>query len=106
MKVTFRERHGREPTDHEVQVCPWTLHDLRRTISTWLSETGIEPHIVEAVLNHVSGAAKRGVAGVYNKAQYRQAKCAALGKWEIYLRNLARLPELAIGNVVALARVG
>jgi integrase len=46
----------------------WTLHDLRRTFSTWANERGIEPHIVEACLNHVSGAARRGVAGTYNRA--------------------------------------
>ena len=42
----------------------WTLHDLRRTISTRMhDELGIAPHIVEAVLNHVSGH-RAGVAGV------------------------------------------
>jgi hypothetical protein len=30
----------------------------------------IQPHIVEAVVNHTSGAAKRGVAGAYNKALF------------------------------------
>src|SRR5437016_6602174 len=36
----------------------------------------IAPHIVEAVLNHISGA-KKGVAGVYNRAQYLEEKRAA-----------------------------
>ncbi len=34
---------------------------------------GIAPHVVEAVLNHVS-AHKLGVAGVYNRARYEAQK--------------------------------
>jgi hypothetical protein len=42
---------------------PWVLHDLRRTTSTRMhDELGVLPHIVEAVLNHVSGH-QGGVAG-------------------------------------------
>jgi integrase len=47
-------------------MAPWVVHDLRRTAATGMSGLGIQPHIVEAVLNHVSGQA--GVAGVYNRA--------------------------------------
>ena len=47
----------------------WTLHDLRRTMVTVMNERlGIQPHVVEAVVNHINGHAKRGVAGVYNRA--------------------------------------
>ena len=42
----------------------WVTHDIRRTVVTRMNEDlGILPHVVEAVVNHVSGAAKRGVAG-------------------------------------------
>lgn len=102
----FRERQGREPETDEVASPKWTLHDLRRTLSTWLNENGTEPHIVEAVLNHVSGAARRGVAGVYNRAQYREPKRAALARWEAHVRKLADLPDVAAGNVVTLAKAG
>jgi hypothetical protein len=44
------------------------------------NEIGVAPHIVEAVLNHVSGH-KAGVAGTYNKALYREEKRAALEAW-------------------------
>jgi integrase len=33
----------------------WTPHDIRRTVATNMAELGIAPHIIEAVLNHVSG---------------------------------------------------
>ena len=59
----------------------WTPHDLRRTFSTVAhDELGIAPHIVEAVLNHVSGH-RAGVAGRYNKALYAREKAAALAQW-------------------------
>ena len=33
----------------------WRVHDLRRTAVTTMAEIGVAPHIVEAVVNHVSG---------------------------------------------------
>lgn len=105
-RKAFEERHGRAPEADEADAPAWTLHDQRRTVSTWLSETGTEPHIVEAVLNHVSGAAKRGVAGTYNRATYREQKRAALARWEAHVRLVAGLAEPAAGNVVALVRAG
>ena len=33
----------------------WTLHDLRRTAATRMADIGMQPHVIEAVLNHVSG---------------------------------------------------
>jgi integrase len=33
----------------------WRLHDIRRTVATRLADIGIEPHIIEALLNHFSG---------------------------------------------------
>ena len=100
----FATLHGRGPNDEEIAAAPWTLHDLRRTLSTWLNESGAEPHVVEAVLNHVSGGAKRGVAGVYNRAQYREQKRAALARWEAHVRDIVGLSAVAAGNVVALAK--
>jgi integrase len=62
------------------KVAPWTNHDLRRTVATMMAESGVAPHIVEAVLNHVSGH-KHGVAGIYNRASYENEKRAALTLW-------------------------
>jgi hypothetical protein len=45
-----------------------------------MAELGIQPHIIEAVLNHVSGH-KGGVAGIYNRATYDKEKCEALNLW-------------------------
>ena len=65
----------------------WTQHDLRRTMATWLAESGTAPHIIEAILNHVSGH-KGGVAGIYNRANYEPQKRAALEKWGNHIETL------------------
>ena len=72
---------------------PWTLHDLRRTVVTGMNELGIAPHVVEAVVNHISGHAKAGVAGVYNRATYAAEKRAALQAWADHLDQLLGLGE-------------
>ena len=44
-----------------MKTTPWRLHDLRRCFSTNLNKLGIQPHVVEGCLNHVSGfKASRG----------------------------------------------
>ena len=69
---------------------PWTLHDLRRTMVTTMNERlSVPPHVVEAVVNHISGDAKRGVAGVYNRALYLEERRAALASWASYIEALA-----------------
>ena len=65
----------------------WTLHDLRRTAATGMAELGVLPHIVEAVLNHVSGH-KAGVAGTYNRARYDDEMRAALELWANHVSEM------------------
>jgi integrase len=61
-------------------VAHWTLHDLRRTAATRMADLGVQPHIIEAALNHQSGH-KRGVAGIYNRSSYEREVRAALALW-------------------------
>lgn len=58
----------------------WTLHDLRRTAATGMADLGVQPHIIEAALNHASGH-KAGVSGIYNRSTYEREKRAALDLW-------------------------
>ncbi len=76
----------------------WTLHDLRRTAATGMAHIKIPPHIIEATLNHVSGA-KRGVAGVYNREEYADEKFAALERWSSFVESIVSGRP---ANVVAL----
>jgi integrase len=79
----MRRSDGLEPSE------PWTLHDLRRTMVTVMNEKlRIAPHFVEAVVNHTSGLAKAGVAGVYNRALYLDDRREALSSWQNWLSDL------------------
>ena len=68
----------------------WQFHDFRRTFSTHMNERGHPSHIIEACLNH-RDPTRRGVAGVYNRAEYRTAKQTVLQAW-------SELVEAAIGQ--------
>jgi integrase len=68
------------PKADRAQRMPWRLHDIRRTVATGMADIGVQPHVIEAVLNHVSGH-KAGVAGVYNRASYAAEKREALTLW-------------------------
>ena len=84
---------ARRKADPEAKSMPhWTLHDLRRTGATMMNESpplglGMQPHIVEAILNHVSGT-RAGVAGIYNRALYLAEKTAALEAWGKHVLTL------------------
>ena len=69
------------------QVRPWTLHDLRRTAATRMCDIGVEPHVVEEILNHQSGH-RGGIVGVYNKSKYARAVHNAVATWDRHLRAL------------------
>jgi integrase len=62
----------------------WCVHDLRRSCATHMNEIGIQPWIVEATLNHISGH-KGGIAGIYNRAGYEKDKRDALIRWADWL---------------------
>jgi integrase len=97
-KERLDERIAKElgkPLDH------WTPHDLRRTASTLMNDRlGVLPHVVEAILNHVSGS-KGGVAGVYNKALYLRERTEALNLWAGHLMAIIENRE---SNVTPLRR--
>jgi integrase len=68
-------------------VAPWRLHDVRRTAATRMADLGVQPHVIEAALNHVSGH-KAGVAGIYNRSSYEREVKAALALWADHIRAL------------------
>jgi integrase len=76
----------------------WTPHDLRRTCATGMAGLGVQPHVIEAVLNHVSGH-RSGVAGIYNRATYAAEKAQALALWAAHVTALITGQE---SNIVPL----
>jgi integrase len=66
------------------------LHDIRRTTATIMADRlGVLPHIIEAILNHVSGH-RAGVAGVYNRATYAEATREALERWANHVEAITQ----------------
>jgi integrase len=90
-----REEHGDGAT-----IEPFIIHDLRRTCATGMADIGILPHVIEAVLNHTSGA-KAGVAGTYNTASYDKEKADALTKWS---EQIERIVSGQSAKVVAIGK--
>lgn len=82
-------------------VRPFKVHDLRRTTATGLASLGIEPHVIEAVLNHFSGH-RAGVHGIYNRSPYTNAVKTALLRWSEHV--IALVEGRPSDNVVTLQR--
>ena len=74
--------------DKECRIKGWQLHDLRRTMSTYMAELQIPQIHVEKLLNHVSGGTQSPLAQVYNRYTYLDEMRAAVLKWEAYLDTL------------------
>lgn len=55
----------------------FTPHDLRRTMVTDLNDLGVEPYVVEKLVNH----SMAGVMATYNRAEYASERIAAAEKW-------------------------
>ena len=62
---------GKAELDARSGVEGWDVHDIRRSVATRMADLGVQPHIIEQILNHQSGH-KRGPAGIYNRSALRQ----------------------------------
>ena len=67
-------------------VTDWTLHDLRRTFRTGLGQLGVEPHIAERLVNHISSQSQ--MERVYDQYKYIPEMKAAIGLWEVKIQSL------------------
>ena len=62
-----------------------TVHDLRRSMATWLSELGTPKDLVSALLNH----APKGVTDQhYNQATLLGPKRKAMDTWSAWLERV------------------
>ena len=66
----------------------WSLHDLRRTVATRLSELGAPPHVVEKLLGHHMA----GVMARYNLHDYLDDQRHWLEVWQNHLEKLIGQP--------------
>jgi integrase len=86
--------------DEQLNLEPWTHHDLRRSVATGMNDIGIAPHIVEEILNHQSGH-RRGPAGIYNRSVYANEVAAALARWS---EHVAAITEGRASKVIPMIR--
>jgi len=66
----------------------WTIHDLRRTARSLMSRAGVRPDHAERVLGHVIG----GIAGIYDRHDYRDEKAMALTALAALIRSIVDRP--------------
>jgi integrase len=90
---------------HLPEMPPWTVHDIRRSVVTGMNEIGVLPHIVEAVVNHVSGS-RGGIAGTYNHAEYIDEKRRALQQWGEHIMALVERRDSKVVPMRAAQKVG
>jgi hypothetical protein len=58
-----------------------------------MADLGVLPHVVEAVLNHLSGS-RAGVAGIYNRARYTDEVRDALARWSAHVSVIVEADTL------------
>jgi integrase len=64
----------------------YSIHDLRRTAATNLSEKEYPQDVIEKALNHKL----KGVRGIYNRAQYSKQRGEMLQFWADWIDDLRR----------------
>lgn len=69
----------------------FTVHDLRRTGATRLSEMNFSPEWIEKALNHKLG----GVRGIYNRAEYGPQRRKMLQVWADAIDSLQGVAKAA-----------
>ncbi|KRB81093.1 integrase [Sphingomonas sp. Root710] len=91
--VVEQARLDRLPLD------PFTVHDLRRTGSTLLNESGFNRDWIEKCLAHEDGKSSRGV---YNKAEYEPQRRHMLQEWadmiDAWVEGQKRIPTIMPPN--------
>jgi len=75
--------------DEKSKIKNWILHDIRRTVRTGLGRLGVQPHIAEAVLNHLPAKLIR----TYDRNPYAAEKRAALELWSNHLATALAMAE-------------
>jgi integrase len=68
---------------------PWTMHDIRRSVASGMARLGVQLHVIERVLNHVSGSFG-GIVAVYQHHKFEDEMRAALDAWAAHLAEIAQ----------------
>ena len=73
---------------------PLTIHDLRRTGATLLTEHGFNRDVIEKALSHEAG----GIRAVYIVAEYAEQRKKMLQWWADYVESIVNESKVIVGN--------
>src|ERR1035441_586823 len=73
---------------------PLTIHDLRRTGATLLTERGFNKDVIEKALSHEAG----GIRAVYIVAEYAEQRKKMLQWWADYVDGIVNESKVIVGN--------
>ncbi len=73
---------------------PLTIHDLRRTGATLLTERGFNKDVIEKALSHE----REGIRAVYILAEYAEQRKQMLQWWADYVDGLMNEAKVIVGN--------
>jgi integrase len=74
--------------DGSAPFAPWGLHDLRRSCASGLARHGVDLHVIERCLNHVSGSFG-GIVAVYQKQKVEDGMRRAMDAWAAHVERIA-----------------
>jgi integrase len=78
---------------------PLTIHDLRRTGATLLTEHGFNRDVIEKALSHEA----EGIRAVYIVAEYAEQRKKMLQWWGDYVDGIMNESKVIVGNFGAIA---
>jgi integrase len=73
---------------------PLTIHDLRRTSATLLTEHGFDKDVIEKSLNHE----RPGIRGVYIRAEHAAERKRMLQWWSDHVDGIVNEAKVIVGN--------
>ena len=80
-------------SSNEIEIPPFTVHDLRRTFATNLGDLGFMDDEIGLLLNHT----RQGVTQRYNRSHHDTPKWTMMNAWSLRLEE-----SIFESNVVAL----
>jgi integrase len=87
--------------EDSVPLAQWGFHDLRRSCASGMARLGVELHVIERCLNHVSGSFG-GIVAVYQKHRFEDGMRRAMDIWAGHVATF--VSGDAASNVVELGR--
>ncbi|MCC5906580.1 MAG: tyrosine-type recombinase/integrase [Balneolaceae bacterium] len=79
----------------ESGVTDFRLHDMRRTVATYMAKLQTPAEVVSKVLNHKTGGSGSLVTRIYNRYEYRRERQVAFNKWSYELERIISEKEAA-----------